>query len=109
MSLSNGGYIALLLIGLIDYLFLRKNKMLGLYAISYFLIQLYVVSSWSGFFQGGSFSIRMMVSTYPLLSFGLASVIDSSRKKIGTGLTFSIIILMSALNSFLIIRYLLLN
>jgi len=91
------------------FLFLRKNKLLGYYALLYFLIQLYVVSSWSGFFQGGSFSIRMMVSTYPLLSFGLASVIDSLRKKIGLDLTFSIIILMSVLNSFLIIRYLLLN
>ena len=99
--------VAISFLGL--FLFLRKSKILGFYAFSYFLIQLYVISSWSGFFQGGSFSIRMMVTTYPLLSFGLASVIDSSRKKIGISLTFSIIILMSALNSFLIIRYLLLN
>lgn len=97
--------IAVSLLGL--FIFAKKSKTLAIYGIAYFLVQLYLVSAWSGFSQGGSYSVRMMVSTYPLLSFGLASVINLLRKKVGVTFTLTAIILFALLNSALIIRYLL--
>lgn len=78
------------------------------YALLYFLLHLYLISSWAVFTQGGSYSIRMMISTYPLLSFGSAYLIDYFNKKIGELKTVLGIFILSFTNIVLIIRYLLL-
>lgn len=89
------------------FLLRKKDKAVFFYALFYFLLQLYMVSSWKEYFQGGSFSIRMLITTYPLLSFGLASVIEKSLSKFGSSITFLAILSFGILNSVLIIRYLL--
>jgi hypothetical protein len=42
--------------------------------LSVFLSELYVVASWSTWWQGASYSGRMFVSSLPLLAFGVAAV-----------------------------------
>ncbi len=78
-----------------------------LYALLYFLLQLYIISSWNVYTQGGSYSIRMMVTTYPLLSFGLAYVIEKVIKKIGENKTIYIIGGFTILNFLSILNYML--
>lgn len=109
---TQNGFFMLTPITLLAFLglfaFRKKNIIFFRLALTFFLLQLYLISSWSAYTQGGSFSIRMLISTYPLLSLGLATAIDKSIKKVGNIATLSVILLLSILNSFLIIRYLLL-
>jgi len=77
-----------------------------LYAFFYFLLQLYLISSWNDT-QGGSYSIRMMITTYPLLALGLANVINNALKKFGDGKTLTLIFLFSSFNFLSILNYLL--
>ncbi|MFV1916937.1 MAG: glycosyltransferase family 39 protein [Patescibacteria group bacterium] len=88
-------------------LFRKRGSQIFLYATVYFLLQLYLITSWQYYSQGGSFSIRMMITTYPLLSFGLASVIKKSNENFGEIKTLFLIFFFSILNSAFIIRYLL--
>ena len=87
--------------------FWKRNKELAFIGLLYFALQLYLVSSWAEYTQGGSFSIRMLVNTYPLLSFGFAEVIDKFEKNFGGVKTIFVIGLLTLLNILLIIRYLL--
>jgi hypothetical protein len=88
-------------------LFWKKGKKLAFYGISYFILQLYLISSWAEFTQGGSYSIRMLVNTYPLLSFGLAEILKRYQDGFGETKTILTISALSAINAFLIVRYLL--
>lgn len=89
------------------FLFKKKDKSLFIYALSYFLLQVYLISSWADYSQGGSFSIRMLISTYPFLAFGLASIIERSKKIFKLKETSFLLLLFSILNFVLIIGYLL--
>jgi hypothetical protein len=86
-----------------------KNNLLRLYSLSYFLIQLYLVSSGQIFSQGGSFGIRMVLTTYPFLSLGTASFFSKTRRLFGTKISLSIVLFLTMLNFVLIFRYLYLN
>ena len=109
-NLQNGLFtmtpaIALAFLGL----FLIKNHYsLKFYSLLYFLLQLYLISSWNAYSQGGSYSIRMIITTYPLLSLGLAKISEEMIKKIGTSKTFLAISFFSLINAIMIIRYLIL-
>ncbi|MDO8451276.1 MAG: glycosyltransferase family 39 protein, partial [bacterium] len=57
-------------------LFLRQNKLAypaGLF-LMIFLTELLIVSTWSTWWQGASFSGRMFVSSLPLFAFGMGAV-----------------------------------
>jgi len=90
--------------------FLVNKKLISLrnIALPYFLLQLYLISSWGNYYQGGSYSIRMMISSYPFVVFGLAEIINILIKKISLQKTYTVIFLFILLNNILIIRYLLL-
>jgi len=83
-----------------------KNNVYFL-SLIYFLIQLLLVSSWNDYTQGGSYSIRMVITTYPLLSFGLANIINKIKSKIGVRKISYIIGGFTMLNFLLILNYLL--
>lgn len=83
----------------------RKNSIF-LYSITYFLLQLYLISSWSVYTQGGSYSIRMIITTYPLLIFGLASVVKYLFRK-SKLITYSLLSIFVFYNFISIIHYLL--
>jgi hypothetical protein len=84
----------------------KKLNNIKFYAIFYFLLQLYLVSSWNYYTQGGSYSIRMMITTYPLLAFGIAKVIQKCNGLFAKSLTLISIGLFSAANFAAIILYL---
>jgi len=90
-----------------QFYFAGKNFYLSFLSLSYFILQLYLISSWNAYFQGGSFAIRMIITTYPLLSLGLASLIERLIQKFAIQKTLFLIIIFSIVNSFMVIRYLL--
>lgn len=53
---------------------LMKKKYIWFLAV--FILQVYIVSVWSTWWQGASYSGRMFVSALPALSFGIASVFE---------------------------------
>ena len=93
------------LIGLV--LFVKRGRKIAIYSLTYFIFQLILVSSWRDYTQGGSFGIRMLITTYPLLSFGLASIVKLSTEKMGLKITLATILILSCINMLLILRYLL--
>jgi hypothetical protein len=97
--------IAVSLIGL--FLLKKRFHMVYFYSLIYFLIQLYLTSSWNVYYQGGSYSIRMLITTYPLLSFGLAGLISRIIKSYSEKFVLTFFILTSIINSAFIINYLL--
>jgi hypothetical protein len=87
---------------------MKKNfYKVRLYALIYFLGQLYLISSWNAYYQGGSYSIRMMVTAYPFISFGLASVINSGLKVLGERKVLFLITILGLTNIIFIVGYLL--
>lgn len=86
------------------------TKMIKTGSILVFLIQLFIVSSWSTWSQGASYSGRMFVSTLPFLSFGLSGLYGSLRKLWnGTFIITMIIVSFALLNMLSIVRFLLIN
>jgi hypothetical protein len=63
----------IVLFGLVG-LQLTQNRMLRICMTIVFLLELYLVASWSIWWQGASYSGRMFVSTLPLIAFGLAGL-----------------------------------
>lgn len=66
------------IIGLILYTKAKKP-----YALSFLLLfvaELFLISTWSGWEQGESYGLRMFISLLPMLSFGVAEVIQNLKK-----------------------------
>lgn len=87
-------------------LYLKKNKLISGISLIYFLIQLVVVSSYSMYYQFDSYAIRMLITTYPLLSLGLSNLIDSLSRKIGYQKLVLIGLLFILMNIYLIFNFL---
>lgn len=58
-------------------LFIIRRRFFPLIVVS--LLQLYLIMSWSGWDQGASFGIRMIITGLPYLSFGLAAVLSKLK------------------------------
>lgn len=109
-NLHNGLFVftPITLISLVGlFVFKNQNKKLAFLSLFYFFLQLYFISSWQEYFQGGSYSIRMIITTYPLLAFGLATVIKNFLAKGGLYPTLLAIGTLASLNMLLIVVYLL--
>ncbi len=70
-------------------------------------LQLWVVASWSTWWQGASYSGRMFVSTLPLIAFGLTQGIDKLRILYGNLVTILFVATLAILNTLSIIYFLL--
>ncbi len=71
-------------LGLIYQIYTQKNismKQLFIVSICAFLLQLYVIASWSKEIIGGPYGSRMFISVLPYLSIGLASILDKYQDK----------------------------
>jgi len=107
---SQNGLLAItpiILFSLLGFYFFKKEKSFRTMALFYFLLQLFLISSWKEYFQGGSYSIRMIINTYPLLALGLGAFIDKFLKKFGKIKTFLFLSFFFLLNFYQIIHYLL--
>lgn len=103
-SLQNGLFLwtPVTLVASIGLFFIKRHRLILLCVC---IGQLLVVSTWSTWWQGASFSGRMFVSVLPILAFGLATVFQLSNvrvKKIISFLVFPSIVL----NIVLIVFYL---
>ncbi len=100
-------YTPILIASFIGLLF-WKNKLRILF-LSIFLLELVVISSWSTWWQGASFSGRMFVNSLPILAFGLAHGIQriQRQKIVRNNLLYALILPASIINILLIIFFLL--
>jgi hypothetical protein len=92
MMLALGGFV---------YLY-RKNKALFWPIAIYSGISFYIVSSWTEWWYGASFSVRPLIILYPLLAIPIIYFVKEfgNRNKWVTTSIFILIILFSALNQF---------
>lgn len=92
----------LAIFGLIKYH--QKNPVLSKICLLVFVSQVYLISSWSGWSQGESFGIRMLINTLPFLTGGLAFLLEKWQTKISRNLIYSFIFFLISYN-FLSIAY----
>jgi len=65
-------YTPVMVLGLIGfYYFLKKNKSAGFGLLIYFCITFYIISSWTEWWYGGSFSCRPVITSYPILALAM--------------------------------------
>lgn len=94
-------------LGLIGLFLKRKIYFLPICII---LLQIYLVSTWSTWWQGASYSGRMFVSILPLIYLGLVEMVKRFSKKIGSYDTVLIMSLsLGIINTILILSFLLLH
>ena len=86
-------------------LWAQKNQYSWFLAV--FICQLWLVASWSTWWQGASYSGRMFVSTLPLITYGLLDGITTLKKMYGNVVTALFVATLAALNSLSIIYFLL--
>lgn len=63
------------------FFFLKQKKTLGKLFLLIFLLQLYIISSWNIWWEGASYSARMMITTYPFLACGFAAFLEKIERK----------------------------
>ncbi|MFH1118806.1 MAG: hypothetical protein V1775_03215 [Bacteroidota bacterium] len=87
-------YTPVMILAIIGFVTLyRKNKGLFTPVLIYSLIAFYILSSWTEWWYGASFSIRPMITLYPLLAIPLGYFIDSVyRRKVLTRIFFTSLI-----------------
>lgn len=97
---SNGLFLwtPLTMLGLIGAWFYKKPFALVI------LLELFIVASWSTWWQGASYSGRMFVGMLPLLAFGTAWVI--SKLKIPKTALYLLVCSLSTVNTILILYFL---
>lgn len=85
----------------------KKNRTLALYSMILFALQTFLISSWSGWSQGESFGVRMLLSTTPFLALGLGAYIEYVTHRINNRIILVLFCLFIIFN-FLAIFYFLL-
>lgn len=98
----------IILLGYVGYFMKKNNLPLKLMALILFL-QLYLVASWSTWWQGASYSGRMFVGLLPLISFGLAnffSIFEQPKLRYHI-IMFSVTLPLVVINVLMIVYFLL--
>jgi len=92
------------LIGLVGLVTAKRYWMLAV-----FLLELFIVASWSTWSQGASYSGRMLVSSLPILAFGIAEIFSWLARHRFTSLYFLLAVIapLSIINALSIIYFLL--
>ncbi len=108
-SPTNGLFLwtPITLLATLGFIFWKDKRRVWFLAL--FILQVTIVGSWSIWWQGASYSGRMLVSTLPVLAFGLSALYG---KLISIGLQWKSIVLaiigpLTIINILLIIRFLL--
>lgn len=70
-------YTPVMVFSLIGFFFLyKKNKGLFFPIFSYSILAFYIIASWTEWWYGASFSIRPMITLYPLFAIAMASLFE---------------------------------
>ncbi len=76
-------YSPIILVAIVGlYLRRKKDTIMASVMLLGLFFQLIVISSYNGWRQGEAYGIRMLISTFPLLLFGLTEVLEYLSKKI---------------------------
>lgn len=74
-------YTPIMIFGIVGFYYLRKqNKNIWMGLFIFFILNLYVVSSWECWWYAASFSQRPMVEIYPMMIFPLGACINQILK-----------------------------
>jgi hypothetical protein len=97
----------LLLVGVIGLYFLyKKDKQLAIYFSITFLLVLWILSSWQGWFGAAAFGQRKFVSSLFIFAFGLAALLQWLRdKRIRMWVLSVVVFLFMAWNLGLLIQF----
>jgi hypothetical protein len=106
---ERGGFLAwhpILLLGLAGLVACRNgsSKPVWTAAILGLSLQLYLISSWSGWWGGASFGNRFFISSYPWLAVGLAATVRSIGRRWRWSPTL-VVVLLSLWNGGLLVQY----
>jgi len=96
-------YTPVMIFALIGFYFLfKQRKPIFLALISYFLVSFYIISCWTEWWYGSSFSNRPLISTYPVLAICLGYFFLVLQKKnlLVKSLFGSVILLLILFNQF---------
>ena len=109
---QNGLYLwtPMALLGTIGLFTGRKDRIpYRVYMIAVLFLELYIISTWTTWWQGASYSGRMLVSSLPVLGFGIASLFSWLAKYKWTTAYFLLTVVgpLTVINALLIITFLL--
>ena len=94
-------YTPIMLLATVGFVVLKRRKPELFYAILvFFILNLYLVSSWSCWWYATSFSCRALVQSSVVLLFPLAELINYAMKQKWRGVMYSILVLLVLLNLF---------
>ncbi len=96
-------YTPIMIFSVIGFYFLYKNNRPIFYSCAvYFFVSFYIISSWSEWWYGAGFSIRPLISTYPVLAICLGYfLLYLSKKSFVIKTTFATVaVLFLLLNQF---------
>lgn len=84
-------YMPIFLIGTLGlFLFYKQQKTLAAVFLFIILLHFLLISSWDGWLQA-SYSMRYLVSSLPLVAFGLAEVIKRLQKKYSSAFVYTLV------------------
>ncbi len=101
-------YTPVMIFGIIGFLFLYKRNRMAFYPLLfYFIVNLYVVSSWSCWWYAQSFGARALIASYPVMAipFGYFLTWLNERKRIFSTIGYAIILCFGLLNLFQIRQF----
>tara|TARA_R110002050_G_scaffold200591_1_gene335537 strand:- start:84454 stop:86343 length:1890 start_codon:yes stop_codon:yes gene_type:complete len=89
------------------YLIYRNNRPIFYALFTYFVFNLYLVSSWTTWWYAQSFSQRAMVSSYPIMAIGLGYFMDWAFKQKGIKhyLISGFLVLLVSFNLFQVLQF----
>ncbi len=70
-----------------------------------FVMQWYLISSWSWWWQGSAFGGRMFIACTPIFAMGLASLLNAISQRRSWSLVFVVSALLLAWNFLLFVEY----
>lgn len=98
-------YTPLMVLALLGWYYLwKQNRKLFIPTFLYFLLTFYVVSSWTEWWYGASFSIRPLIITYPFLGLALGYLLKAWFEK-GALIRSAILSLLFVLTVFNLFEY----
>ena len=96
------------ILGVVGWISLfRRDSRLAVLLVSTFVLQLYLIASWSSWNGAAAFGQRFFTNQVPAFAFGLATLIDWARSKVALRWIVGASILFIGWNGILMIRYVL--
>ena len=83
----------------------RKDRTMALMGALGFVMQWYLISRWSWWWQGSAFGGRMFIACTPIFAMGLASLLNAISQRRSWSLVFVVSALLLAWNFLLFVEY----